>query len=125
MQKSVLRIPTESGKANISCDGDLTELLGINLCGFKDYSSVEDGMADAYDTWGMSFKIILFQYFQRYFNSEAPKDLILKTSNGHSVNAVLDLWHLVLYLVHLALQTYIDKKGIDYYQMFGWQNAVF
>ena len=120
MQKSVLRIPTESGKANISYDAHSTELFGINICDFRESSSVEDGMADAY--LGNAIHKYLFHYFQRYFNSEAiascvPKDLILKTSNddGHSLNAVLDLWHLALYLVRLALQTYVDKKGIDYY----------
>ena len=48
MQKSVLRIPTESGKANISYDAHSTELFGINICDFRESSSVEDGMADAY-----------------------------------------------------------------------------
>ena len=95
MQKSVLRILTESGEANISCDVDSAELLGINICDFKDFSSVEDGMADAYNTSGMQFTIILFQHLQWYFSSEAiascaPKDLILKTSDddGYSLNAV-------------------------------------
>ena len=95
-------------------------------------NSVQLKMVWLMHTWGMLFTSILFHYFQRYFNSEAiascvPKDLILKTSNddGHSLNAVLDLWHLALYLVRLALQTYVDKKGIDYYWMFGCQNTAF
>ena len=57
----------ESGKANI-CDGDekggdLAELLGIDICDFKDSSSVEDGMVDAYNTSGTRFTIILPQHF--------------------------------------------------------------
>ena len=41
----------ESGEANISCDDgekcfDSAELLGIDICDFKDSSSVEDGMVD-------------------------------------------------------------------------------
>ena len=85
----------ESGVANISCDVDSIELLGINICDFKNSSSVEDDMADAYNTSGMRFTIILFQYFQWYFNFEvtvscAPNYIILKTSNedGHFLNAV-------------------------------------
>ena len=100
MQKSVFRILTESGKANISCDDDkksvdLAELLGIDICDFKDSISVEDGMVYAYNTSGVQFIIILFQHFLWYFSFEAtascaPKNLILKTSNddGHSLNAV-------------------------------------
>ena len=46
MQKSVLRILTESGEANISCDDDEKcvdsgELLGIDICDFNDSSLVE------------------------------------------------------------------------------------
>ena len=37
---------------------------------------------------------------------------------------VLDLWNLALYHLN-ALQTYVDKRGIDYYRMFPWQNAIF
>ena len=100
MQKSVLKILTESGKTNILCDddeegADSTELLGINICGFKDSFSVEDGMVDAYNISRMRFTIILFQNFWRYFNSDpnsqcVSNNLILKTSDddGHSLNTV-------------------------------------
>ena len=37
---------------------------------------------------------------------------------------LLDFWSLALYNVN-GLQTYFDKKGIDYNRMFPWQNAVF
>ena len=67
MQKSVLRTLTESEKSKILCDNekcvDLAELLGINICDVKDSSSVEDGMVDLYNTSGIRFTIILFQYF--------------------------------------------------------------
>ena len=64
----------------------LVELLGIDICDFKDSSSVEDVMVDAYNTSGMQYMIILFQHFWCYFSSEVialctPNDLILKTSN--------------------------------------------
>ena len=100
LQKTVLRILTESGKAKISCDGDekgfdSTELFGIDICDFKDSISVEDSRVDAYDTYGMQFITILFQNFWWYFNSEAnawfaTDNLILKASNDdeHSVSAV-------------------------------------
>ena len=68
MQKSVLRILTESDNVNISCDGDeksvdLAKLLDIDICDFKNSSLVEDCMADAYSTSVMQFTTILFQYF--------------------------------------------------------------
>ena len=67
MQKPVLRTLTESGEAKISCDDgkcvNSAELLGIDICGLKDSSSVEDGMVDLYNTSGIRFKIILFQHF--------------------------------------------------------------
>ena len=68
LQKTALRILTESGKAKISCDSDQngfdsTELFRIDICSFKDSISVEDGMVDAYNTYGMRVIIILFQIF--------------------------------------------------------------
>ena len=68
MQKSVLRILTEPGIDIIPCDGDekgvdSAELLRIDICDFKDSSSVADGMVDRYNTSGMWFRIILFRHF--------------------------------------------------------------
>ena len=59
---------TESGKADISCDGseksgDSVELLSIDIRDLKDSGSVEDGVVDAYNTSGMWFTILLFQHF--------------------------------------------------------------
>ena len=34
------------------------DLFGIDICGFKDSISVEDGMVDAYNTYGMRVLII-------------------------------------------------------------------
>ena len=68
MQKSVLRILTESGEANISYDDDekcvdSAELLGIDICDFNDSSSVEDVMVDAYNISGIRFTVIMFHHF--------------------------------------------------------------
>ena len=68
MPKSVLRTLTETSEAKISCDGveksvDLAEVLDIDICDFKDSSSVEDGMADAYNTSGMRFTVIFSNIF--------------------------------------------------------------
>ena len=74
---------------------DLAKLLGIDICDFKNSSSVEDCITDAYNTSVMQFTTILFQHFWWYFSSEAilsltPNNVFLKTFNGdgYSLNAV-------------------------------------
>ena len=68
MPKSVLRTLTETSEAKISCDCveksvDLAEVLDIDIYYFKDSSSVEDGMVDAYNTSGMQFTVIFSNIF--------------------------------------------------------------
>ena len=68
MQKSVLRILTESGEANISCDDvekcvHSAELLGIDICDFNDSSSVEDVMVETYNISGIRFMVKMFHHF--------------------------------------------------------------
>ena len=95
-----MRIYTESSNDENENDEkciDSVELLGIDIGDFKDSSSVEDGMVDAYNTSSVRFKTISFQHFWWCFNSDATAqcasdDLILKTSNGDacSLNAVFN-----------------------------------
>ena len=105
MEKSVLKALTK-----ISCDDekciDSAELFGIDIYDFKESSSIEDGMVDAYNTPGIRLTAILFWHFWWYFNLEAiascvPNDLILKTSNddGNSLNAVFIFRFLESYII--------------------------
>ena len=62
MEKSVLKTLTK-----ISCDDekcvDSAELLGIDMYDFKESSSVEDRMVDAYNNPGIRLTTISFQNF--------------------------------------------------------------